>query len=61
MLDYTITVLQKVSFDVHLFVKEVKKAVRRLLPSEIVELKIWLVRYVHERPELHPSLVYVKS
>ena len=40
MLEYTKTVLQKVSFDARLFAKEVKKAVARLLPSEIEELKI---------------------
>ena len=39
MLEYTKTVLHKVSFDVTLFCKEVQKALTRLLPYEIEELK----------------------
>ena len=56
MLEYTKTVLQKVSFDSQLFTQEVKKAVRRLLPDEIKELRIWMVRYIYDKPELHSSL-----
>ena len=61
MLDYTITVLKKVSFDAQLFSKEVQKAVKRLLPNEIHELKLWLTRFIYDKPELHPSLIYLKS
>ena len=42
--EYTKTVLKKVSFNVELFCKELEKAVIRLLPYEIQELKIWLAR-----------------
>lgn len=61
MLEYTKTVLQKVSFDAKLFVKEVKKAVSRLLPNEIEELKIWLKRFILDKPELQPSMMYLKA
>jgi len=56
MLEYTKTVLQKVSFDAKLFAKEVKKAVSRLLPDEIEELKIWLRQFITDKPELQQSL-----
>lgn len=58
-LDYTKTILQKVSFDARLFVWELKKAIRRLLPSEIEELRIWLDHFLKDKPELQSSLVYV--
>ena len=45
--DYTKTVLKKVSFDVDLFCKELKKAMKRLLPFEIEELRLWPVSYTH--------------
>ncbi|MDT0540168.1 MULTISPECIES: hypothetical protein [Croceitalea] len=61
MLEYTKTVLQKVSFDAKLFAKELKKAVSRLLPDEIEELKIWLQQFIDDKPELHQSLLYLKA
>ena len=61
MLEYTKTILQKVSFDAKLFAKEVKKAVSRLLPEEIEELKVWLTQFIFDKPELHQSLIYLKS
>ncbi len=42
MLEYTKTVLKKVSFNTTLFCKEVQKALERLLPYEIEELKIFI-------------------
>jgi len=60
ILDYTKTVLKKVSFDVDLFSKELKKAVKRLLPFEIEELRIWLLQFTVDRPELYPSLALIK-
>ncbi|BFP39335.1 hypothetical protein FGF1_01800 [Flavobacteriaceae bacterium GF1] len=60
MLEYTKTVLQKVSFDARLFAKEVKKAVSRLLPDEIEELRIWLKQFITDKPELRQSLIYLK-
>ena len=61
MLEYYKTVLQKVSFDVKLFSKELKKAISRLLPEEIEELKRWLTLYISDKPELKPSLIYLRS
>lgn len=61
MLEYTKTVLQKVSFDARLFAREVKKAAARLLPEEVEELKIWLMRFIYDKPELHQSLIYLKA
>jgi hypothetical protein len=52
MFEYTITILEKVSFDPTLFSKELQKAMERLLPFEISELKIWLVNLL----KLHPQL-----
>ncbi len=61
MLEYTKTVLKKVSFDTTLFCKEVKKAVTRLLPYEIEELKIFIHSLVQQNPELNQCLIYLKS
>ncbi len=61
MLEYTKTVLQKVSFDAKLFSKELKKALSRLLPGEIEELKKWLLQFITDKPELQPSLIYLKN
>ncbi|WP_234735956.1 hypothetical protein [Tellurirhabdus bombi] len=41
MLEYIKTILQKVSFDKTLFEKELKKAIRDLVPDEVKELKSW--------------------
>ncbi|MCK0159954.1 hypothetical protein [Allomuricauda sp. F6463D] len=61
MLDYTKTILQKVSFDVKLFTRELQKAISRLLPSEVEELKIWLQYYIVDKPELQSTLILLKS
>ena len=61
MLDYTKIILQKVSFDVKLFTRELRKAVSTLLPSEIEELKIWLHFFIVDKPELEPTLVLLKA
>ncbi|MBT8271059.1 MAG: hypothetical protein KJO25_03345 [Bacteroidia bacterium] len=60
MFEYTKTVLRKVSFDVHLFCKEVEKAVRRLLPYEIEELRIFIQSLIKQNPDLQQSLIYLK-
>jgi hypothetical protein len=41
MLDYVKTILQKVSFDSHLFERELKKSINDLINEDIVELKRW--------------------
>ena len=61
MLEYYKTVLQKVSFDVKLFSKELKKAISKLLPDEIEELKAWLQIFITDKPELQPTLIYLKK
>jgi len=52
MFDYTVEILMKVSFDLQLFTKELNKALTRLLPYEIEELKIWYLTLIQDRPLL---------
>ncbi|MDG1573403.1 hypothetical protein OZ410_13820 [Robiginitalea sp. M366] len=61
MLEYTKTVLQKVSFDARLFGRELKKAMQHLLPNEIEELKQWLLQFTTDKPELQPALIYLPA
>ena len=61
MLDYTKSVLKRVSFDVSLFCKELEKACKVLLPYEIEELASWLSKFIEEKPELHHSLQLIKN
>ena len=56
MFDYTKAVLSKVSFDVRLFSKELKKALTRLLPHEIDELMIWVDSLIKQHPQLSQCL-----
>ena len=60
MFEYTKTVLKKVSFDVNLFCKELEKALQRLLPYEIEELKIFIKSLILQNPELNKCLIYLK-
>jgi hypothetical protein len=57
MYDYTKAVLKKVSFDVNLFCKELKKAMERLLPYEIEELKVWVDALIKQNPQLNQCLI----
>lgn len=41
MLDYTKSILEKVSFDQQLFEKELRKNLTELIREEITELKDW--------------------
>lgn len=59
MFEYTKTILNKVSFDAALFCKEVKKAIQRLLPHEIEELRIWITALIRQNPELNQCLIYL--
>lgn len=61
MFEYTKTVLKKVSFNVDLFCKELEKAIERLLPHEIAELKIWLQDFTANKPELTVCFVHYKQ
>ena len=60
MYEYTKTVLKKVSFDTNLFCKELKKALQRLLPYEIEELKIFIQSLIMQNPELKQAIVIEK-
>ena len=60
MFEYTKTVLNKVSFDTTIFCKEVEKAVKRLLPYELEELRIFIQNLIYQNPELNQSLIYLK-
>lgn len=59
--DYTKEVLERVSFDPQLFIKELKKAVRTLLPYEIEHLRKWLLFYTNEKPELKKCLFIINE
>jgi DNA replication protein DnaD len=59
MFEYTKTVLKKVSFSADLFCKELNKAMERLLPYEIEELRIWLQQFTANKPELYSCLTIV--
>lgn len=61
MFDYTKSVLERVSFDVKLFCKELEKAMKMLLPYEMEQLREWLLSFTAEKPELRQCLVIVNS
>lgn len=55
--DYTKSVLERVSFDPLLFKKELKKAIKNLLPYEVENLNSWLEFYTMNKPELKRCLI----
>ncbi len=59
--DYTKSVLERVSFDPILFCKELRKAVKNLLPYEIEQLRKWLQNFTNEKPELQQYLTIVSG
>jgi hypothetical protein len=59
--EYTKEILERVSFDPRLFIKELKKAIRNLLPSEIEDLRNWLLFFTDEKPELKKCLYIVNE
>ena len=61
MLDYTKSILERVSFDPTLFYKELQKAIKTLLPHEMEQLKEWLFKFTHGKPELKYCLVAINS
>ena len=61
MYDYTKAILNKVSFEVSLFCIELKKALTRLLPHEIEELKIWVHCLIEQKPQLNKCLIYLNA
>ncbi|MFT5250170.1 MAG: putative SprT family Zn-dependent metalloprotease [bacterium] len=58
--DYTKEVLERVSFNPELFIKELKKAIRNLLPYEIDHLRKWLLFFTNEKPELRGCLAFIE-
>ena len=50
--DYTKSMLERVSFDPVLFCKELRKAIKSLLPYELEQLRKWLQNITSEKPEL---------
>ena len=60
MLEYTKTILKKVSFSSDLFCKELEKALSRLLPYEVKELTIWLKVFTSNKPELYTCMHLIK-
>ncbi len=61
MLEYTKTILNKVSFDATLFCREVQKAVQRLLPSELEELRFYILSLIKQNPDLNQCLIYLNE
>ena len=59
MFEYTKMILKKVSFDTNLFCTEVKKAMERLLPYEIEELKVFIESLIKINPNLRRCSVYL--
>ena len=52
MLEYIKTILTKVSFDIKLFEKELKKAIKQLVNNDLLELKKWCYRKFSGKHEL---------
>ncbi len=61
MFEYTKTILKKVSFDAELFCRELNKALDRLLPYEIDELRLWLQKFTSNRPELYVCMTIINN
>ena len=61
ILVYTKSILERVSFDVVLFCKELEKATRVLLPFELDELREWLLSFTEEKPELRHCIIYIEN
>lgn len=57
MLEYTKTILRKVSFDKDLFEKELKKAISYLCLPELKELENWILKTFGMHYELIPVAV----
>jgi len=48
MLDYAKIILQKVSFNEHLFERELSKSMKSLLREDVLELKKWCYEHFSE-------------
>ncbi|UUV20655.1 hypothetical protein MG290_04845 [Flavobacterium sp. CBA20B-1] len=56
---HTIKILEKVSFNKDLFIKEFTKAINFLLPFEIDQLKEWIIDYTKNKTEFEEVLALV--
>lgn len=56
-LNHTIKILEKVSFNKDLFIKEVTKAIKFLLPFEIDQLKEWIADFTKNKSDLEDIIV----
>lgn len=60
ILNYTKEILEKVSFSVELFSREVKKAFRTLSKEDFQELLIFIEQLVIQKPQLEVCLEEIK-
>lgn len=60
-IDFTKSILERVSFDAKLFAKELQKAVKVLLPYEIEELTKWFLNFTKGKPELRRCVIYLNE
>lgn len=60
-IDFTKSILERVSFDAKLFAKELQKAVKVLLPYEIEELTKWFFNFTKGKPELRRCVIYLNE
>ncbi|WP_410880789.1 hypothetical protein [Myroides sp. DW712] len=60
MFDYTKRILENVSFDSELFVKEFNKALLQMVPYDVDRLEQWVENYVADKPTLHQKLSQVE-
>lgn len=58
-LKHTIKILEKVSFNKELFVKEISKAMDLLLPYEIDQLREWIINFTKNKTDFKEVLIYV--
>lgn len=59
MIDYTKSILERVSFDPILFCKELEKALKMLLPYELEEITVWVLNFTKGKPELKKCEIYL--
>ncbi|MDM1046280.1 hypothetical protein HX004_15770 [Myroides sp. 1354] len=60
MFDYTKRILENVSFDSDLFVKEFNKALLQMVPYDVDRLEQWVEKYVLDKPILHQKLSQIE-
>ena len=58
-LNHTINILEKVSFNKDLFVKEISKSIKVLLPYEIDQLREWIINFTKTKTEFKDVLSLV--